>query len=832
MRLQTFARGVFMEKIKKDRFEYARLFTPDKGEYVTDASRDDLVMGPETAKRYAENADDCAVTVCCITYNQEQYIGQALESFVRQKTDFKFKVFVGEDCGTDGTADIVREYAEKYPDIIVPFIREQNMGAQTNLVDLCLRANSPYIAFCEGDDYWIDDEKLQKQFDYMQSHPDVRMCYTRTRIEAPVDWHLNDWYRHDSAGDMIIPECTPGFRKKPFYTVTDFLVIFPNHTSSAFYRWDYDLEIPEWYFRGMIGDTPMTIMQMGMGKAVYLPDVTSVYRRSNVGVFMNASDNDHFINTRLDYVRLLAGLREYYRVHFNGYAQKLFRWRTTKEITNYLNTAKNLQDESLIRRLADEYPQEMFEALHTYIGSYNIYSKLQRKLPEESLYHLYSSRMAPLFAIPGLRAYAMLSKPVAFANKCKEKAAEAGTSLYAYWKNAKVEKEKDLWVFSGFRHNSYMDNTKYFYEYVVAAHPEIRAVWLTTNKNVLGTLQAEKKPALLMNSPEGKDVMRRAAVAVTDHFVVTDFNAAWGFNDNTKVVQLWHGVGFKSMGDANNVKNTDVRGVQYSSDILPRPGDGAFTRGVKKVKYRFAAPFRERFQTYFLFVCPGQERLDMIADVWHIPHENCFMAGHPRNLPLYESAPQTDPAKVMYAPTYRFNAQRERAMVDEVLAKLDEIQAKMEEWNAEFYLRLHPHTWRNYSFAINRAIRPYDRIFLHDEKDVYTDLGSFSVLISDYSSIALDFAMLDRPVIFHCPDYDWFCENEAGFNLDFRAVIPGPMTGGWDETIRQVGELLAQPDRDAALRKEKCAYFFEAAANGPDNSERIVTEIKRRLGLD
>ena len=820
-----------MANISKSEFKYARLFSAGTGAYCTDNSLPDLVMGPETARRFQENADDCAVTVCCITYNQEQYVAQALESFVRQKTNFKFKVFVGEDHGPDGTADIVREYARKYPDIIVPFCREENMGAQRNLIDLCLHANSPYIAFCEGDDYWIDDYKLQKQFDYMQANEDVRMCYTRTKIEAPEDWHLNNWYRHDENGDMIIPECTPGFRKKPFFTVDDFLVIFPNHTSSAFYRWDYDLQIPEWYFHGLLGDIPMTIMQMGLGKAVYLPDVTSVYRRSEIGVFMSSSDDEHFLNTRLDYVRLLSGLREYYRVHFDGYGDKLFRWRTTKEITNYLNTVENLQDETLVNRLTELYPQEFFEALHTYIGSFKIYSTLQRKLSDESLYHLHRSRLASYFALPGLKVYSMISKPAAVAIKAKKKAFSMMKDARAYWAYTDVPKDNSLWVFTGFRHNTYMDNTKYFYEYILEHHPEINAVWLTTNRDIYSELKAEGKPVLLMNSDEAKDVMSRAGVAVVDHFVMTDLSPQTGFNDKTKVVQLWHGVGFKSMGDASGVKNTAERGVQYSTDILAQPGDGSLTKLVKDAKYRVLAPFREKFETYYLFVCPGQERLDMIADVWRIPRENCFMAGHPRNLPLYESERQVSPVKIIYAPTYRFDYKHERGMVDEVLAQLDAIQQLMEELDGEFYLRLHPHTWRNYSFLITRAIKDYDRIFLHDAKDVYEDLGTFSVLISDYSSIALDFAMLDRPVIFHCPDFDWFCEEEAGFNLDFRSVIPGPMTENWQETFEKIRTYVADPAKDSALRKEKCEYFFDASVNGPENSERIIEELKQRLGL-
>ena len=105
-------------------------------------------------------------------------------------------------------------------------------------------------------------------------------------------------------------------------------------------------------------------------------------------------------------------------------------------------------------------------------------------------------------------------------------------------------------------------------------------------------------------------------------------------------------------------------------------------------------------------------------------------------------------------------------------------------------------------------------------------------MISDYSSIALDFAQLDRPTVFHCADYDWFVKNEAGFNLDFPSVIPGPMTANWSETIEEVKKYVKNPEKDSELRREKIKYFFDEAVNGPDNSERIVEEIKKRINLE
>ncbi len=485
----------------------------------------------------------------------------------------------------------------------------------------------------------------------------------------------------------------------------------------------------------------------------------------------------------------------------------------------------------MLRQLSDLYPSEIFEALHSFLGSYNIFSALQKRFSYDDIYHLFHTRTAWIFAYPGLKLYTMVSVPYAFLKKGFERLKRGLRTWRAYWKYTKVPKESNLWVFSGFRHNQYMDNTMYFYEYLLAHHPEIRAVWLTTDQTIFQRLKSEGKPVYCMDTPEGINVAARAAVAVTDHFVMTDFDPLYGFNDRIRIVQLWHGVGFKSMGDAGGVKNTTERGVQYSYDILPVPSDLVIKRLWKRIKYYFVAPFREKFERYFLFVCPGQERLDMIADVWHIPHENCLMAGHPRDLPVYTAKRQETPVKIMYAPTYRFDYTHELMLVNAFLEAAPIIQKEMERQNGEFYLRMHPHTWRNYSGRIIAALQPYDRIFLDENKDVYQEIGTFSLLISDYSSIALDFALLDRPVIFHCSDYDWFVENEAGFNLDFPAVIPGPMTFNWEETLNAAVVYLQNPQKDHALREEKLKYFFDRSVNGPDNSERITAEIKRRLGL-
>lgn len=825
---------------KKQDFKYATLFDAEHDSWCTCGGRDDLVMGPETARRFEEN-DDCAVTICCITYKHEEYIRDALDGFLMQKTNFKYKVFVGEDCGPDGTADIVREYAEKYPDIIIPFLREENMGAQANLIDLCNRANSPYIAFCEGDDYWVDEYKLQKQYDYMQANPDLRASFSKVEISAPEDWFLRSWFKADKQGRLIFPDCEPTYKptKTGLYGDDDCVWVFPAQTASVFYRWNYDLNIPDWYYTGIVGDHPIFLMQIGEGVAGMLQDVTAIYRRSDVGVYMSGNMDEHFMKTRIDHIRWMSGMLKWYRQTQYHYPKLALENRLKKESYNFLKTAVRLHDDEAIINYFAEYPDISRMCLMAYLSFYNDSRMAVGAYGWDGYRLLIRDKKYRYAALPYvwlIRGWEKFKKNhKAKWDKLKKnviKGVKKVFSFILYWVNTLVPKQKNLWVVTSFRGKKYLDNTKYFYEYIVENHPEIEVYFLVADKKVYQQLADQGLPVLLPKMRKYHYVLSHAAVAVTDHFVVSDFDLIRGFNDKTKVVQLWHGVGFKSMGDANGVRNTTERGVQYSNDILPDDKDNIFTRIVKKIKYFFCAPFRELFEKYFLFVCPGQERLDMIADVWHVPQESRFMAGHPRDLPMYTTERQVEPVKVMYAPTYRFNFVRESNMVQEFLDAVPAIQELMEEINGEFYLRMHPHTWRNYLGRIGNVLKNYDRIFLHNEPDVYQEIGTFSIMISDYSSIALDFAQLDRPVIFHGSDYEWFVKNEAGFNLDFPNVIPGPMTADWEETLRCVREYHEDPNKDADLRAEKLEYFFDKSVNGPDNSERIIAELKRRLMID
>ena len=125
------------------------------------------------------------VSICCVTYNHAPYIRNCLEGFLMQKTSFPVEILIHDDASTDGTDEIIREYARLYPEKFFPLIEEENQYSKPN--HKCPdfynyeRARGKYIAYCEGDDYWTDPLKLQKQVDFLESNPQYSVCWHRYR---------------------------------------------------------------------------------------------------------------------------------------------------------------------------------------------------------------------------------------------------------------------------------------------------------------------------------------------------------------------------------------------------------------------------------------------------------------------------------------------------------------------------------------------------------------------------------------------------------------------------------------------------------------------------
>ncbi len=172
------------------------------------------------------SAEKPLVSVCCITFNQVSYIRQCLDGILMQKTTFPFEVIIHDDCSTDGTTDIIREYQQKFPNIIKPIIQKENQyskGVRKILATFVYpKCEGTYFAICEGDDYWTDENKLQLQVDFLEKNPEYSMCFHRAKIlnELELNSPLNssevsdrEYSGNELFENWIVPTASIVFRR-------------------------------------------------------------------------------------------------------------------------------------------------------------------------------------------------------------------------------------------------------------------------------------------------------------------------------------------------------------------------------------------------------------------------------------------------------------------------------------------------------------------------------------------------------------------------------------------------------------------------------------------
>lgn len=785
-----------------------------------------------TQQRLEKN-DGTEVTVICLACNNASTIKQTLTSIVEQTTNFRFKVYVGVDFGNDETAEIVKKFAESHSNVTA-FFRESHIGEGRNLSKLIELTNSPYVAICRGNDYWVDTEKIQKQYNCLEDNKEISFCLTSAEIFplSEIESENNDFKAYYNAIDdrYFIPESVPNYKKTNELSAKNIINSNSECISTFFCRWNYDIEFPEWYYRDDLNETALCLIQLLDGKAIYLDDVTTVCGFSEFQLRHSFIDPvEYYVYSKLKQINWLSGMLDFVRKkNITNYPNGLLLNKMKSESTAYINKMLvQHNDFDSVKRLFIECPIAGRYLLQYYIGADQDRRIFERTLNDSGYFTVVRRKKVRRFIgyYAKFAAFCLKIKRSKFITSIVDSIKNI-VQFCCYWFYTPFQKKKNLWVISGFPKTSYMDNTKYFYEYVTKNHPEIDIYWLTMSKSVYKILKSQGNKVCLFRTKECRKILSHASVGIVDHYACADFDRFSGYNNGIKIVNLWHGVGFKPAGDENGPKWTNQRGLRRSTDILAQPSDNIFVKAFKCIKYFFHAYYRELFEKYLMFVCPGQERIDMVGKIWGIPESCYFMSGHPRNEPLYQTEKDKEHPLIMYAPTYRELPENEMKMIDNCLNAVPEIQKLMEKINGRFAIRLHPHTWRNYKGKILSAIRDYDRIFLDTEKDVYPYLAKYSVMISDYSSIALDFAMIDGPTIFLCSD---LYESERGFNLDFQNVVPGPIYFNWSDTLKKVEEYVNDSQTDHNLRAEKCRFFFNPEVNDINNSERIVEEIKKRI---
>ncbi len=210
--------------------------------------------------------NEICVSVFMLTYNQEDYITQAIEGVLMQKTDFSVQLVIGEDCSTDNTRNIVLDYTQKYPGKIKLILNETNIGLIANYVKTYTQCKGKYVAICDGDDYWTDPLKLQKQVSFLEENPDYAIVYTNNKNLIP-------------SGDILISH-----KKDILLTTTFNELVFNNYIPSvtALFR---NKPLPEgmsrWIQQFPYGDWPTYLwVTEGGGKIYFLDEVTAVYRKN------------------------------------------------------------------------------------------------------------------------------------------------------------------------------------------------------------------------------------------------------------------------------------------------------------------------------------------------------------------------------------------------------------------------------------------------------------------------------------------------------------------------------------------------------------------------
>ncbi len=294
------------------------------------------------------------VDVIMLVYNHENYLKQAIEGVVLQKTNFPFRLLIGEDCSKDNSREIVKKYAAQYPDIIQPLLHEKNLGTTGNSMYIYQLLEAKYIALCEGDDFWTDDTKLQRQVDFMEANPEFSMCFTDVDI-------LNETGTEQPYPYDVVPRDT--------LTIDDFILtrkVFAP-TVTLLFRNILPKMYPDFYLNGLSGDIAMHFLLTDKGPAKYLKGKTAVYRQNMGGV---TKSKEHLKNADKKLFEMYEEANKYFEFKYD----KTFR--------------QKLSDMSKERLIYGSKNLKGGERLGHIMRSYKKYLKYQRKFnPKEFFYY-------------------------------------------------------------------------------------------------------------------------------------------------------------------------------------------------------------------------------------------------------------------------------------------------------------------------------------------------------------------------------------------------------------------------------------------------------------
>lgn len=258
------------------------------------------------------------VSVCVIAYNQVHYIRECLESLVSQVTDFQFEIVVRDDASNDGTADVVLELQNKYPSLIKMLDGFKNLGMNKNILEVFQAASGDYLALCEGDDYWIDNGKLQKQFSALEAHPDIDLCCHPALVR--VGKHVKQHKKIGNyAKEIVVISASEIIKNDGGFIATPSIMI----------RKPVISRLPEWFSEAPIGDYFIQVCGALRGGCLFLPQAMAVYRRNSTTSWSvdmsNHKQKRIFLEKYINYLHLFSEtLVNTYQAEFNMTKSRAF----------------------------------------------------------------------------------------------------------------------------------------------------------------------------------------------------------------------------------------------------------------------------------------------------------------------------------------------------------------------------------------------------------------------------------------------------------------------------------------------------------------------------
>jgi glycosyltransferase, family 2 len=295
------------------------------------------------------------VSIVCISYNHGPFIAAALDGFLMQQTTFPYEIIVSDDASTDNTQAVIRSYQERYPERLRVTLRSQNVGANENGLAAIASVRGRYVAFCEGDDYWTDPHKLQKQVDFLTFHQEYSVCFHRSL----------EFYQDHSRPDTLFPSdrLLRKLRASGGFTPENLLSSFFIRFNSVMFRWRFrGEEVREYLPPGLInGDVFFLYMHALTGKIGFLDETMSAYRLHPNGIWSSLrSEYDRYSQYGVSIVTCYHTLKKYSPPELQAEVKKGIDFHVRRMIVLFLEH----NDFTQLARLQDAYPEYYRENLY------------------------------------------------------------------------------------------------------------------------------------------------------------------------------------------------------------------------------------------------------------------------------------------------------------------------------------------------------------------------------------------------------------------------------------------------------------------------------------